>query len=229
MATTFTGFVDADGTFFKKLAKHNDRDWFAKHKLDFEVGWNEPMRHLLADVRAGIDGFYETVELAEPKVFRIFRDVRFSKDKSPYKTHIGGFVPLARTGVGTTDLPFAIYVHVGADERFAGAGHYVFGPTALAKFRLAVADEKRGAELEKILKSLAKAGFPADEHERFKRVPKGFAEDHPRAELLKRKGLTVRFPEPKREELTSPKLARTLIAGCKKVAPLVEWLTYATV
>jgi uncharacterized protein (TIGR02453 family) len=225
----FEGFADASGKFFKALAKKNEREWFLAHKAEFEEGWNAPMKALLADVRAAIDRAYAHCDLGEPKVFRIFRDVRFSKDKSPYKTHIGGFIPLARQGRKTTDLPMALYFHVGAKETFGAAGHYIMEPDSLAKFRTAVADDKRGKELEKLLAGLDKKGFPADDHEGFKRVPKGFAADHPRAELLKRKGLVVEFPKLPAGILTSPKLTGWLAGACKTSAPLVEWLTFATV
>jgi uncharacterized protein (TIGR02453 family) len=224
----FSGFADARGAFFKKLARNNDRVWFLEHKAEFEEGWNAPMKVLLAEVKDAIDAAYAHCDLGEPKVFRIFRDVRFSKDKSPYKTHIGGILPLARSGKKVTDLPMALYLQVGAKETFGAAGHYQMEPESLARFRAAVADDARGKELVKILASLARKGFPADAHERFKRVPKGFAPDHPRAELLKRRGLVVEFPALPPALLTQTKLAKWLIAACKTAAPLVEWLTFAT-
>ncbi len=224
----FEGFADGDGKFFGKLAKNNERDWFLAHKTEFEEGWNAPMKALLSEVRAAIDARYPHCDLDEPKVFRIFRDVRFSKDKSPYKTHIGGFVPLKRAGKKSTDLPMALYFHVGAKEKFGAAGHYMMEPESLARFRAAVADDKRGRELAKILATLEKKGFVADSHDRFKRVPKGYDPAHPRAEMLKRKGLTVSFPAVPAALLTTPKLAKWLADGCKTTAPLVEWLAFAT-
>jgi uncharacterized protein (TIGR02453 family) len=224
----FEGFADDKGTFFKRLAKNNERDWFMAHKAEFEEGWNAPMKDLLAQVREGIDAAYAHCDLAEPKVFRIFRDVRFSKDKTPYKTHIGGFIPLARSGKKTTDLPMALYFHVGADERFGASGHYMMEADSLQHFRTAVADPKRGKELDTILASLKKKGFDAESHHRSKRVPKGFPPDHPRAEMLKNKGLTVSFPDLPAGILTSPKLGAWLVKSCKTAAPLVEWLAFAT-
>jgi len=222
--SSFSGFPDAEGKFFKALAKNNARDWFAKRKQEFETGWNEPMKALLSELREAIDAAYPHTDLGEPKVFRIFRDVRFSKDKSPYKTHIGGYVPLARSGKSATDLPMACYFHVGAGETFAAAGHYMMAKESLARFRTAVADDKRGKELVKILAALGKKGYAAEAHERSKRVPKGFPPDHPRAELLTYKGLTVAFPSVPKAMLTSPKLVKWLADGCKTTAPLVEWL-----
>jgi uncharacterized protein (TIGR02453 family) len=224
----FEGFADDRGTFFRTLAKKNEREWFQTHKSEFEEGWNGPMKSLLADVRDAIDKHYPHCDLDEPKVFRIFRDVRFSKDKSPYKTHLGGFIPLERRGRKTTDLPMALYFQVGAVETFAAAGQYIMEPDSLERFRRAVADDKRGAELIRLLAALDKKGFPADQHERMKRVPKGYDAEHPRAELLKRKGLVVRFPAMPKGTLATPKLVKWLADGCKASAALVEWLAFAT-
>jgi uncharacterized protein (TIGR02453 family) len=226
--TAFSGFADATGKFFKGLAKNNDRAWFAAHKAEFEEGWNAPMKLLLEDVRTAIDKAYPHLDLGAPKVFRLFRDVRFAKDKSPYKTQLGGFIPFERQGKKVTDLPMALYFHVGAAGSLAASGHYMMETDSLARFRAAIAEDKRGKELTRLLASLAKAGVPADSREALKRVPKGFDPAHPRAELLKKKGLTVSFPPLPKELLTSPKLVKWLADGCKKTAPLVEWLTFAT-
>ncbi len=224
----FDGFADKGGTFFKRLARNNERAWFLDHKAEFEEGWNAPMKVLLGEVKGAIDAAYAHCELGEPKVFRIFRDVRFSKDKSPYKTHIAGVIPLARSGKKVTDLPMALYFHVGAKETFGAAGHYQMEPDSLARFRTAVAEDRRGKELQRILATLAKKGFAADAYEGFKRVPRAFAPEHPRAELLKRRGLVVEFPALSPGLLESARLERWLVAACKTAVPLVEWLTFAT-
>src|SRR5687767_1820697 len=114
----FEGFADADAKFFKQLAKKNQREWFQAHKEEYETGWNTPMKLLLGEVREAIDSTYEYSDLDEAKVFRIYRDVRFAKDKTPYKTHIGGYIPLKRSGKKATDLPIALYFHIGDGELF---------------------------------------------------------------------------------------------------------------
>jgi uncharacterized protein (TIGR02453 family) len=222
----FTGFADPTGSFFRKLAKNQNREWFQAHKAEFDEGWNAPMKALLDDVAAKVDGAFAHTELDAPKVFRIFRDVRFSKDKSPYKTHIGGYVPTRRAGKGH-EVPIALYLHVGLPESFAAAGHHMMDGPALERFRAAVADE-RGVELEKILTRLKKKGFSVDSHDTYKKVPKGYDAAHPRAEHLKRKGLTVGFPKMPKGLLADPKLAPWLVGHVKAAAPLVEWLVFAT-
>jgi len=226
--TRFEGFADDQAKFFKALAKKNRRDWFQAHKGEFEEGWNAPMKLLLSDVKEAVDGAYPHCDLDEPKVFRIFRDVRFSKDKSPYKTHIGGYLPVNRRGKKPTDVPMALYFHVGATETFGAAGHYMMDPESLDRFRAAVANEERGKELLRLLARLARKGFTVDSHESLKRVPKGYDPDHPRADVLKRKGLVVAFPKMPPGLLATPKLAKWLADKCTTAAPLVEWLVFAT-
>src|SRR5262245_66306365 len=94
-AERFGGFADSKGAFFTRLAKNQKKEWFTAHKAEYEAGWQRPMKLLLDGVRAKVDSAYPHLELGEPHVMRIYRDVRFSKDKSPYKTWMGGNVPLA--------------------------------------------------------------------------------------------------------------------------------------
>jgi uncharacterized protein (TIGR02453 family) len=223
----FLGFADANAKFFQQLAKNQDRAWFQAHKAEFEEGWQAPMRELLTEVRVGIDRAYRHCDLDEPKLFRIFRDVRFSKDKSPYKTHVGGLIPIDRRGK-VTEVPMALYVHVGQPKSFAAAGHYMMDPRSLERYRAAVVDEKRGKELTKLLAALTKKGFSVHSYDSYKRMPKGYDVDHPRAEHLLRKGLTVGFPELPKGIMASSKFSPWLVAQAKLAAPFVEWLTFAT-
>jgi len=227
-AVRFTGFADRDARFFKALAKHQDREWFAAHREEYEQGWLVPMKALLAEVRTKLVPRYAHEEIAAPKVFRIHRDVRFSKDKAPYKTHIGGYLGIAGSGAGPSGAA-ALYVHVAPDELFVAAGQYMMDGESLKRFRGAVDDAKRGPGLTKLLAPLTRAGFTIDSHEQTQRVPRGYDPDHPRADLLRRKGLIAMFPTPNRTLLTSPKLVDWLTTNAKKSVPLVEWLAAVTV
>jgi len=224
---SFSGFADGDAKFFRALAKNQKRAWFLAHKAEFQEGYQEPLRQLLDEVSVGVDKAYKHSELEQPKLFRIFRDVRFSKDKTPYKTHASGVIQTKRQGK-ITEVPMALYFHVGLPKSFAAAGHYMMDPRSLAGFRNAVADDKRGRELVKLLAALEKKGFEVHSHDFYKRVPKGFDPDHPRAEHLRRKGLTVGFPDFPKGILASPKLVPWLVTHAKTAAPLVEWLVFAT-
>jgi len=220
-ATGFTGFADANARFFRALARNQNRDWFLAHKDEYERGWLQPMKDLLTEVRFTLERGYPC-ELGEPKVFRIFRDVRFSNDKSPYKTQVAGYVPVAGPS-GRAVGPVALYLHLGL-ETYVGAGHWIMEPPQLALFRAAVVDERRGGDLAGRLAKLEKAGFTVGSHDALKKVPRGFDAEHPRAELLKRKGLVVEFPSFARELIVSRKLVDYLLAQARRAAPVVEWL-----
>jgi uncharacterized protein (TIGR02453 family) len=227
-ADRFQGFADTQCKFFKALAKNQSRAWFQAHKEAYDTGWAEPMKLLLDEVRAAIDPLFPHVDLAdEPKLFRIYRDVRFSKDKSPYKTHVGGMIAIKRTGKAT-EVPCALYVQVGAEETFAAAGHYMMDAEQLARYRAAVLDDKRGKELEAIVRKLERAGYEVGSFEELKKCPRGIDPDHPRAVFLKRKGLVVSFPEIPAKLLTSKPLVHWIVDHTRPVAPLVEWLAFAT-
>jgi len=222
-AGRFEGFTDRDGRFFRALARNQRRDWFAAHRQEYEQGWQAPMKALLAEVRERIDPLFPRHPLGEPKVFRIHRDVRFSKDKSPYKTHIGGYVAIDGAGRGPS-APAALYVHLGAAEVLVAAGHYMMEPEQLARFREAVLDDARGGALVAILRKLGRGGFAVGSHDTLQRVPRGFDPGHPRADLLKRKGLIVTFPEPSRRLLVGRTFVDWLVTHTKRAVPLVEWL-----
>jgi uncharacterized protein (TIGR02453 family) len=224
----FDGFADATGKFFKALGKHQDRDWFLAHKTEYEEGWETPMKRLFAEMRQALDRAYPHSDLADPRVLRIYRDVRFSSDKSPYKTHIGASLATKRAGGKAGMVPAALYLHIGADEMFAAAGLYMMEPPNLARFRSAVVDDGRGKELAKILARLEKKGFEVGGHGALKKVPKGFDPEHPRAELLKYKGIHVDFGPLPRKALTSRAFVDWLVPRAKDAAPFVEWLVFAT-
>lgn len=221
----FSGFKDARKTFFTELAKNPSREWFQANKERYETEWAAPMLALLTDVAARIDAAYPYTELLPPKVFRIYRDVRFSKDKTPYKTNISGIISVKGAG-GMMANPAAIYIQIGLGaETFAAAGHYQMPPDRLLKFRKAIVDPMRGKDVANILKKLEKAGFEIDASESLKKVPRGFEPTHPLAQVLKMKGLVARFP--KLPDIASPNFATFLVKACKQVEPLVTWTTRA--
>jgi uncharacterized protein (TIGR02453 family) len=220
--TRFTGFADERARFFRALAKNQNREWFLAHKHEYENGWLEPMKALLWDVRAKVARTYGDDTLGVPKVFRIFRDVRFSRDKSPYKTHVAGYLPLASSG-GRLPGPVALYLHLGTDN-YVGAGHWMMDPAQLALFRAALLDDRRGGELSRILAKIEKTGFAVGSRETLKKVPRGIDPDHPRAELAKRKGLVVAFPPLPTKLIVTPELVDWLAKGTRAAAPLVDWL-----
>lgn len=221
----FRGFPDARGDFFLALALHNDRDWFQAHRAEYEQGWAAPMAALLEEVHAGLRGAYGKRALGAPKVFRLHRDVRFSKDKSPYKTHVAGWIPLDVGGTsGPGSAPAAFYLQVGVEERFTGAGCWFLEPDALKRFRVALLDPRRGGALSRRLASLAARGFTTSAGGTLVRVPAGVDPGHPRADLLRLKGLVVVPGEVPARLLTRPALAEWLVERARAAAPVVSWL-----
>lgn len=226
----FAGFPDAKGRFFQQLAKNQDRDWFLAHKEEYQRDFEAPLKALLIEVAEAAQPAYPT-PLAPPKIFRIQRDVRFSADKTPYKTHIGGVLYLDM-GLGQMEAPSPLYVQIGSDksrtERHAGsfcaAGQYTMSPPQLESFRDAVAGDA-GIALAKAISKLVKAGYEITSFESLKKVPRGYDPEHPRADLLKLKGLIVNFPAIPSETYQTPALAKTLTSHAKTVAPVIRWLT----
>jgi uncharacterized protein (TIGR02453 family) len=199
------------------------------------------MQALLTEVAAKIDGAYPDVELSPAKVFRLHRDVRFAKDKSPYKTHASGLIAVQRSGA-VTEVPCALYFQVGVEPaasegskkpkleltRFAGAGQYSMGSEALARHRAAILDDERGAELAKLVAKLEKDGCEIGAMDVLKKAPRGVDPEHPRIRLLMHKGLMFSFPALPKGALTDAGLVGWLAAHAKKAAPLVRWLTFTT-
>jgi uncharacterized protein (TIGR02453 family) len=221
----FRGFPDARGDFFLALALHNDREWFHSHRAEYEEGWAAPMLALLAEVRDGLRGAYGRRGLGEPKVFRIHRDVRFGKDKTPYKTNVAGWIPVAADGAASPGAtPAALYLQIGIDLRFTGSGCWTLEPDALKRFRAALLDPRRGAALARRLASLTARGYVCSASETLVRVPAGVDPDHPRAGLLRMKGLVVDPGDVPKRLVTRPDLAGWLVEKARAAAPVVNWL-----
>src|SRR6476469_7272717 len=107
-APAFAGFERDAMQFLHELSVEMNREWFEANKARYQARWVEPMTALLGDVAARLAKTYAPIKLQPPKLFRIYRDTRFSKDKSPYKTHVAGRIGL-REGCS------ALYLHVGID------------------------------------------------------------------------------------------------------------------
>ncbi len=221
-AARFTGFDKAAMQFWHELAAEMNREWFAAHKPRYEALWVAPMTALLGEVARELAPAYRPLKLGEPKVLRIHRDVRFSRDKTPYKTHIGAAITVAGKTVGEGGNA-AMYLHFGLEEEFVGVGCYRFDAGKLAAWRKAVAG-KPGEALAPLVARLRKAGYEVGGHDDYKKVPTGFTADHPRAEFLKMKGLTAGCGEIPRGLIHKPGFAGWLVKHGKAMAPLVIWL-----
>ena len=215
----FSGFERGQISFLKQLGRRQDRAWFKAHKQEFLELCDAPLRELLDDLRPALERHYPRERLEPAKVFRIYRDLRFAEDKRPFKSGTSAAIHLEGE-----DKPTAIYVDFGPGEDYAGAGHWWLSPERLTRYRELLADRKAGAELQRRVDRLVAKGFQPDAMETLKRVPPGFAPDHPRAALLKMKGLALGFPKIPAAVRFSPRLSRWLADRSAEAAPLVSWL-----
>jgi uncharacterized protein (TIGR02453 family) len=220
--TAFQGFDRDAMQFWHELASEMSKEWFAANKQRYQSVWVEPMLALLREVARGLSRVYKPFALGEPGVLRIYRDLRFSPDKTPYKTHIAGLIRLGGDRIAEAGNT-ALYLQLGLDGEYAGVGCYHFDDARVARWRRAVVGAP-GRALLQIIARLRRKGYDPGGYETYARVPKGFAPEHPRAELLKCRGLICRFPPIPAGHLHKPALARWLLGHARATAPLVIWL-----
>jgi uncharacterized protein (TIGR02453 family) len=217
-AAPFTGFSRDAVQFLVELALHNERSWFQPRKAEYERLLKEPMEALCRALagRLEADGLPLRADPARSP-FRIYRDVRFSADKSPYKTHVSASFPWAGEGGGV-----GAYFHLQPGEMFAGGGMWHPEPSQLAAWRQMVAGDLDNVEA--VLKSPTfVATFGSVSGDSLKRVPTGFAADQPGAELLKLKDVTF-GRHLSDDEVFSPNLPDTLAEAFTAAVPLLELL-----
>ena len=203
---SFTGFPVAALDFYDDLEMDNTKSFWEANKAVYADSVAAPMKALTSTLEP---------EFGPPKVFRPYRDVRFAKDKTPYKTHQGAFVGVApATGW---------YVELSARGVRTGAGFYEADSARLAAFRDAIVDDKTGPQLMRILAKIEKAGFEVS-GEQLKTAPRGYDKEHPRIDLLRHKqlfaGRLIGF-EP---VVHTAELADVVRDDWRALKPLVDWL-----
>ena len=216
---SFQGFTEDAFAFLKKLARHNDRDWFLPRKPLFEQQLQKPMAHLLYAIESELA--QNKLPLAtNPKsvLFRIYRDIRFSSDKSPYHTHVSG--ALYRNG--RKNAPGALYVHIGAKEKFAGAGFWQPERPLLTNWRLRMQAEP--AKFLEVIKQLKRKKLQISTSHRLQRMPRGFEalETSPLAEFLRLQSFVIMRPITDSEAL-SPNLPRHIARFAIDALPLLAY------
>jgi uncharacterized protein (TIGR02453 family) len=209
------GYFDEETfSFLRELRRNNDRAWFNANKQRYEESVKEPFLRLIEDVGPELRKVSRNlVADARPvggSLFRIYRDVRFSKDKSPYKTHVGAHFPLGKSMTAP-----GYYLHLEPGECFVAGGLWMPEPAVLQRIRERIAE--RPADWKK-----SRGDLDRDEAA-LKRPPRGFDPDHPMIEDLKRKSFTASVPlsdsQMKRADLT-----KTLVRGCERISPLMKFL-----
>ncbi|WP_431680958.1 DUF2461 domain-containing protein [Kitasatospora sp. KL5] len=200
---TFDGWPAEALEFYEQLEADNSKTFWTAHKDRYERTVRTPMADLL-------DALED--EFGPGKIFRPNRDVRFSADKSPYKTHIGAF------------LEAGGYVQLSADGLACGNGMYQLAPDQLARYREAVAEDVTGAELERVITAVEEAGPSVVGRDPLKSAPRGYPKDHPRIGLLRNKGL-IAWQEWEPEPWLGTAEAYDRIAGFLRASrPLKDWL-----
>jgi uncharacterized protein (TIGR02453 family) len=205
-AAGFQGIPEAALDFYDDLETDNTRSFWAAQKETYETAVKAPMAALAKAVED---------EFGSATVFRPYRDVRFAKDKTPYKTHQGVFV--AR-GPAT-----GWYVQVGADGVRVGVGFYEASSPRLARLRAAIDDERRGPELARILERLEGAGWTRG-GDTLKTSPRGYAADHPRIALLRHRSMTLGKPYGFDPVIHTPELAERVREDWRAATPFVDWV-----
>jgi len=198
----FTGWPVEAVEFYEGLQADNSKVYWQEHKAVYERDVRGPMEQLLSELAD---------EFGAGKLFRPYRDVRFSADKTPYKTTCS-----ATVGAG--------YISFSADGLSTGAGLYMPDSAALQRYRTAVTRDKSGTELVAIVAALHKAGYETMAHEVLKTAPRGVPKDHPRIDLLRHKGIAVMKTWPVGAWLGTAKAKDRVVATLRAAVPLGDWL-----
>jgi uncharacterized protein (TIGR02453 family) len=203
----FEGFPEEALVFYEGLRADNTKAYWTDHKAMYDSCVKAPMETLLAQLEP---------EFGPAKFFRPYRDVRFAKDKTPYKDHAGA---VAHDNDGSTGL----YVQLNADGLYVAGGSWHLATDQVTRLRTAVDDKATGPRLVKVLAALEKDGWNIG-GDRLVRVPKPYDADHPRADLLRAKSLAANHPFEPAEWLHTPECYDRVRAAWRALKPLNDWL-----
>jgi len=220
----FKGFFPETVSFLQRLKRNNRKAWFDSHKQEYEQFVLEPAQAFVATlgklIRRERPG-----AIADPRVnrslFRIYRDTRFSHDKTPYKTNLALFI--WEGALSRMECP-GFYFQLETDKLVLGAGLYMFSPKVLSSFRKAVVDPESGTRLRAIIKDIESIEDFKVEGRQYKRVPPGYDPEHPNARLLLHNGLYVALETRVPDELFTAKAADFCWQKYQPFIPLHEWL-----
>ena len=223
MSRLFSGFQSEGFDFLRDLAVNNSKPWFEANRRGYDEGFLGPARLFVGAMGMALSEFAPGIH-AEPRVsgsiFRIHRDIRFSRDKRPYKTHFDMW--FWQGDRHSRDCP-GYFLRLTPDAVVVGAGRHAFDKEILAAFREAVADERRGEALEQALATVRAAGADVG-GAHYKRVPRGFAADHPRADLLRYNALHAWIEEPLPPQVHTAEFVDFCYERFQKVSPVQQWI-----
>lgn len=218
----YEGFPKETVAFLRAIDRNNDKSWFEDHRSEYENYWLEPAREFVDAVSARLQKIAPVA--AEPRVngsiFRINRDVRFSKDKTPYKNHLDFWFWEGERRQAVTGF----YMRIGPKDLGLGAGSHGLQKEHLTTYRDRVVEPDAGKALVKAVKSVERAGFSVS-GEHYKTVPRGYEpESDLQARLLRYNALWCGGDEPIPNEVYSKDIVSYVIARWRKFAPIHRWL-----
>jgi len=222
----FNGFSKEYFSFFNNLKKNNSKEWFEKHRGEYDEFVMHPAREFVTEMGKKLRKIAPGVN-AIPKInkslFKLNRDVRFSNDKSPYKTYMGIWL---WEGDRKRMECSGFYLHMENKNVLIGVGIKMFSKPLMDRYRKAVVDKKQSAALKSAVKRVAGKGYLID-GKHYKKVPRGYDADHPNAEYLLYNGLTARVEEKVPDAFYSDALIDHAYTHYKNMLPLHRWLKIA--
>jgi uncharacterized protein (TIGR02453 family) len=207
--TAFRGFGPGVREWFRGLESDNNKGYFSAHRHFYEESIRDQMKALLTELSQDFGG--------EIKMFRQNRDIRFSRDKSPYKTNTYGILH------GTAIAGEGLYASISADGLLAGSGYHVMAPDQLERYRLAVIDRESGAQLIQLLDRAQRSGLEVW-GESLTTAPRGYPRDHERIEVLRRKNLVLGRVLKVGRGITRTEGLQFVAATWRMAGPVTEWL-----
>jgi uncharacterized protein (TIGR02453 family) len=218
----FDGFPKEGIDFLKRLKKNNNRPWFHKHKQVYDESVKFPMQCLIASLSERMGDVAPEIEFNPKKsIFRIYRDIRFSKNKAPYKTSIAASFNW-RGLKGPVESP-GLYLHVEPGGVFIGGGVYMPSGDQLKAFRKSMVD--RPQEFLAVVRDKRfKREFGSIQGETLQKAPLGFPRDHPMIEHLKHKQFYVGKEYEDETISMRPGFVNTVVRVFADTMPLVRWL-----
>ena len=203
MTAPFTGIPIAALDFYEDLENDNTNSFWTAHKKVYDEAVRAPIEALAAELEKAY---------GPAKLFRPYRDVRFAKDKTPYKTHQGAWF-----------ADSSLYLQVSAAGVRVAGGYWETSSEQVQRLRRAVDDDVVGPQLERVLTGVRRKGLTVN-GDQLTRVPSGFAKDHPRADLLRYKTLTASNDLGCPEWLSTSKAKAEIVKAWRGIVPLIAWL-----
>lgn len=221
----FDGFPKQGIDFLKKLKKNNNRPWFQSHKDVYEESVKFPMQCLIASLSEKMSDIAPEIEFNPKKsIFRIYRDVRFSKNKAPYKTSIAAAFNW-RGIKGPIESP-GLYLHIAPGEVFIGGGVYMPASDQLKAFRKSMVD-RPDEFLSVVMNRRFRKEFKTIQGEKLTKAPLGYPKDHPMIDHLKHKQFFVGKEYDDESISLKPRFLALVVQVFTDTMPLVRWLEKA--